>query len=1355
MSLILIVSTGLFVVQAQSDLPADTNASPTPDYPAYEDLSACHVQHWNGTGSTEWEITNPNSVPLQDAPDTKVRYNWFVYDAFNAQGNMLQSAQAWDNPNPNPVNTAYAQSMRLEWYLDQNGQTTDILGSVIVNADETGRCGGAITATPTASATATATATATPSATPTSTQTPSATATASLPAVTSFTLVNADTGSDIRVLTDGETIDLAQTGQNINIRANVSSADVCSVLFSLDAIVNYRLEEVTPYMLAGDTPNGPIYAWSVADGTYSISARPYQFNGTGGDPGTARSITISVVNSTRSSTDPGDGSPLNEDAICAADVTPTPTFTPTTAPDDTATPTPTPLPDIAVAAMCTDDPSVHEWRIRNLSYNPVTVSWQVSNTTQQGSLSIAARSDGFVQTTASPGATSTLIVSVDGVQVTSADNSGDPCSTATPTPTETATATATATATETATATLTPTQTPTATASATETGTATVTPSPTQTPTGTPIATSTLTATPTATPDYPAYEDLSACYVQHWNGTGSTEWEITNPNSVPLQDAPDTKVRYNWFVYDAFNAQGNVLQSAQAWDNPNPNPVNTVYAQSMRLEWYLDQNGQASEILGTAIVNADEIGRCGAAPTATPTATNTPTSTPTATNTPTSTPTATNTPTSTPTATNTPTFTPTATNTPTSTPTATFTPTLTPTPANRVPDLTLDADNSAGYAPDYRTRFTEGSAGVSVGDSDLTLTDDSLIQGAQVVLLTLPDGTNDLLTADTSGTALTQSFADGVLTLQGSAAPEIYQQVLRTVQYQNPLDDPATSNRTLTITVTDGTLSVSRTSIIQMETVNDPPEVTLDADNSGGHAPDYETTYSSLNTWLAIVDDAGVRDVDSAQMSRARVTLLSLPDGTDEQLRVDTTASALSATYTAGTLNILGLASAAEYAAILQTLEYRNNAPSPTDGERQVEVVIYDESTAAAPVQARVTVAIDNAAPQLSLDADNSGGDAPNYRTLWTRGGGPVAVADDDLSVQDSDSDTLTGATVVLTNLLDGSDEILAVDTLQTTLQTTYSGGTLAISGVATIADYEAVLQTLTYNNTAGLPDASARFVDVTVNDGINDSNTAGSTISLETAYALPPLPDDYICIDWQGGEAQGWSDVSSVPTILWDGHGMYSAGATTPALASYQLPGSGPWSVLIFENSYADYTLYAGNTAATTSTELIYDPAEGYLTADPYLTLSWQSTGIPPDALAFKYMCYDERPAVDLAVTALNIEQLDIDLDTLQITGTLSTTLQNSGTADVQQPFEVVFFEDLNDNDTYEPGLDNLLAETTHTDGLVAGDTLTLTADATGQVMFAGNLIHVYADSTQTLLELDETNNIYRVRCETPGGTE
>lgn len=107
--------------------------------------------------------------------------------------------------------------------------------------------------------------------------------------------------------------------------------------------------------------------------------------------------------------------------------------------------------------------------------------------------------------------------------------------------------------------------------------------------------------------DKPAYQDLSVTWQSHVNGQGSTKWHIDNPNSVPLTSNPESKVRYHWQVYDNYNGTGNILQSAVGWDNGNPNPVNTVYSKSMKIEWYLVVDGESTEILGCDVANADEI----------------------------------------------------------------------------------------------------------------------------------------------------------------------------------------------------------------------------------------------------------------------------------------------------------------------------------------------------------------------------------------------------------------------------------------------------------------------------------------------------------------------------------------------------------------------------------------------------------------------------------------------------------------------------------------------------------------------------------------------------------------------------
>jgi hypothetical protein len=76
--------------------------------------------------------------------------------------------------------------------------------------------------------------------------------------IETFTLVNADTNTDIGLLVNGEVLILSQLGP-INIRADTLGGPIGSVLFTINGQV-VRVENVSPYTLAGDD-EGDYYEW--------------------------------------------------------------------------------------------------------------------------------------------------------------------------------------------------------------------------------------------------------------------------------------------------------------------------------------------------------------------------------------------------------------------------------------------------------------------------------------------------------------------------------------------------------------------------------------------------------------------------------------------------------------------------------------------------------------------------------------------------------------------------------------------------------------------------------------------------------------------------------------------------------------------------------------------------------------------------------------------------------------------------------------------------------------------------------------------------------------------------------------
>ena len=108
---------------------------------------------------------------------------------------------------------------------------------------------------------------------------------------------------------------------------------------------------------------------------------------------------------------------------------------------------------------------------------------------------------------------------------------------------------------------------------------------------------------------------------------------------------------------------------------------------------------------------------------------------------------------------------------------------------------------------------------------------------------------------------------------------------------------------------------------------------------------------------------------------------------------------------------------------------------------------------------------------------DLNGSDTGIDDTVDFTGGSPVIV-DADLIVTSPNPikyNTLSGARVTITNLWEVGSEILTADTNSTNIEAIYNPttGILILDGTDTIANYQNVLRSITYNNTAPSPDPS------------------------------------------------------------------------------------------------------------------------------------------------------------------------------------------------------------------------------------------------------------------------------------------
>ncbi len=160
-----------------------------------------------------------------------------------------------------------------------------------------------------------------------------------------------------------------------------------------------------------------------------------------------------------------------------------------------------------------------------------------------------------------------------------------------------------------------------------------------------------------------------------------------------------------------------------------------------------------------------------------------------------------------------------------------------------------------------------------------------------------------------------------------------------------------------------------------------------------------------------------------------------------------------------------------------------------------------------------VTVTCANDGPFIDLDAnDDKGTGGADFAVTFTEGDAAKLIEDPaDATITDPDSTTLTEMQIVITNLLDEDDEVLDADVsaypnITKNYNTSNPGtGILELTTVTPqpIADFQAVLRTVTYVNTDEDPDATPRVITFSTYDGEDDSNTPISTVT------VVPVDDD------------------------------------------------------------------------------------------------------------------------------------------------------------------------------------------------------------------------------------------------------
>ena len=153
---------------------------------------------------------------------------------------------------------------------------------------------------------------------------------------------------------------------------------------------------------------------------------------------------------------------------------------------------------------------------------------------------------------------------------------------------------------------------------------------------------------------------------------------------------------------------------------------------------------------------------------------------------------------------------------------------------------------------------------------------------------------------------------------------------------------------------------------------------------------------------------------------------------------------------------------------------------------------------------------LDSIAEDLAVDLNGEGDGSDGAANYDAIEGGQQQVALGDLVVSNENGGFISSATVVLSNPLDFTNngvslETLAVATEGTNIDAVYNGslGILRLIGDDSIANYESVLSSLTYENTADNPNVTDRIIAVSVSENGVTSNAG------EIAVSIADVDDD------------------------------------------------------------------------------------------------------------------------------------------------------------------------------------------------------------------------------------------------------
>ncbi|WP_426199730.1 tandem-95 repeat protein [Pseudomonas sp. DC3200b2] len=483
-------------------------------------------------------------------------------------------------------------------------------------------------------------------------------------------------------------------------------------------------------------------------------------------------------------------------------------------------------------------------------------------------------------------------------------------------------------------------------------------------------------------------------------------------------------------------------------------------------------------------------------------------------------------------------------------------------------------ENDAPVVSGLSASFTEGDSatsivnGLAISDVDNTtlakavVTISGLGAGDTVAFTgTLPSGVTLVASDVVNGT---QTF-----TLSGTSSVGNYQALISAIQFSNTTNTPVDGVRTVSVAVTDAggdnlardpALTTVYNSTLTVNAVNDAPV----AGNSS----------ATGNEDSPVTVTLGGSDVDG---SIDHFTITSVPaDGVllrdaNDPLSVVKAGDTIAATGNGATLTFVPNANWNGSTSVVYTATDNQGATSTNTGTAAISVKAVND----APVITHADGSTNTNNFGNTFIETPAAGETPHA-------GQGVALIARDLKLTDVDSPTLKSATVVLTNAHAGDS--LAVNTGTSGISASIVEGvdangkaiiTLSLSGDATPAQYQAVINSITFNNSSQNPSSETRNITIAVTDDKGATTTGISHVAVVPENDAPVV----------SGLSASFTEGDSATSIV-NGLAISDVDNTTLAKAVVTISGLGAGDTVAFTGTLpSGVTLVASDVVNGTQT--------------------------------------------------------------------------------------------------------------------------------------------------------------------------